>query len=120
MGTLVTLAQLDPETQARATEVFNKLCAVYGLDAGLFDADEVGTAARDAAVSHGSADPGFEKRMWDLLLFRVHLKMGQHGERGEDLPCALAAESYARLRRSLEQRFGPLPETAPPGVDADE
>jgi hypothetical protein len=119
MGTLVTLGQLDPETQARATEVFNELCAVYGLDPGLFRADEVGTAARDAAQSGGSADPAFHGKMWDLLLFRVHLKMGQHAERGEELPCGLAPAKYSLLRRALQQRFGPLPEVAAPTPEVE-
>src|SRR4051812_30105484 len=113
MGTLVTLAQLDPETQARATGVFSRFCSVYGLTAGLFRADEIGTAARDAAVSQGSADAGFTERMWELLLPCLYRKMADFARKGQNVPCHLDAAKYVVLRRGLEQRFGALPDSAP-------
>ena len=113
MGTPVTLGQLDPVTQERATAVFNQFCAVYGLSAGIFRADEVGMAALEAAASRGPADPGFPDRMWKCLLPGLHLKMAERALRGENLPCSLPAAKYATLRRALEQRFGPLSEAAP-------
>ncbi|MFO0759553.1 MAG: hypothetical protein U0359_23880 [Byssovorax sp.] len=109
----VTMAQLDPGTQERATAVFNQFCAVYGLAAKLFRADEVGMSAYEAAAARGAADPGFQDRMWGLLLRSVHLKMSEYACRGQHLPCSLPESKYATLRRALEQRFGPLSETAP-------
>jgi hypothetical protein len=111
MSDAVTLASFEAGVQEKAAASFQRFLEIYHLPASTVRPAELGAAVRRALdEAAGDADrAAFEATLSTELLRVVHKRMGERSARGEDLQTGLDAAAYQKLRRSLEQRFGPLP-----------
>jgi hypothetical protein len=102
-----TMASFDADTQARATEALGKFLGVYHVSANLILATELGAAVQAALDAAGgdAASEAFQKRLSEDLLHVLYVRMADSERDGHEGPPGI----NATLRRSLVQRYGPLP-----------
>jgi hypothetical protein len=111
-----TLASFDADTQQKATDAYAKFLGIYQLPGSMVHPDELAAAVQaglDAAGGDASA-AAFEAKLFEELLHAVYQRMAESFSAGGGIPMAI----NPTLRRSLIQKYGPLPEPDPEGEDA--